>query len=311
MKILITPKSFNNYQDKAYPLIKQKGYEIVANDLGHTLTEAELSKFAAEDVVGIIIGIDPLTAKVMAHYRNLRAISKYGVGMDNIDMDYAAKLGIKVKNGVGTNSVSVAELTIGLIFALCRRIPRAAGRIKDGRWEREIGCELTGKKLGLIGVGRIGQEVALRACGLQMDVSVYDPYYSNTDFLRNYPINRYDNIEDIYRNSDVISVHVPLTKETRRMINRASLRMMKPTAVFVNTARGELVDEADLYEALSNRLIAAAAQDVFSSEPPAWDEKLLKLDNFILTPHIGAFTKEAVERMVMVSTQNLLEMLES
>jgi phosphoglycerate dehydrogenase-like enzyme len=200
-------------------------------------------------------------------------------------------------------------LTIGLIFSLCRHIPQAANRVKGGRWDRGIGWELAGKKLGLIGVGRIGQEVALRASGLQMDVSIYDPYYSNTDFLRNHHIYRCDNIEDIYRNSDFISLHVPLTKETSKMINRASLRKMKPTAVLVNTARGELVDEADLYEALSNNLIAAAAQDVFSSEPPAWDEKLLKLDNFILTPHMGAFTKEAVEKMVMVSTRNLLEML--
>lgn len=308
-KILITPKSFRNYKHKAYPLLEEKGYGIIENTFGRTMTENEITELAGEGVVGIIVGVDPLPGTVLERLRDLKAISKYGVGMDNIDLDRAAELGINVKNAVGTNSVSVAELAIALMFTMARKIPFHAAEVKNGGWERSIGFELTGKRLGLIGCGQIGREVAKRARGLEMEVSVYDPYFMDDGFLSEYKVNRAGSTDEILSASDIVSLHLPATPETKKMINSGTLGLMKPDAILINTSRGELVDEDALYEALVSGRIAGAAQDVFSSEPPANDEKLLKLDNFLLTPHLGAFTGEATEKMALVSTKNLLEML--
>ena len=308
-KVLITPKSFRNFKHKAYPLLEEKGYEIVENNFGRTMTESEIVELAEEGVEGIIIGIDPLPANVLDQLKDLKAISKYGVGMDNIDLGRAAELRIKVKNAVGTNSVSVAELSIALMFTMSRKIPVHSAGVKSGGWDRSIGIELTGKKLGLAGGGQIGREVAKRARGLEMEVTIYDPYFNDDSFLEKYQVKMADSLEELLAQSDIVSLHLPVTSETKQMINSTTLGLMKSNAILNNTSRGELVDEEALYVALTSGKIAGAAQDVFSSEPPAKDEKLLKLDNFILTPHLGAFTGEAVEKMVLVSTYNLLEML--
>ncbi len=308
-KILITPKSFKAYKNKAYAIIEEQGYEIIENSTGRTLSENEIVDFAKQDVVGIIVGIDPLPASVLEKCKDLKAVSKYGVGMDNIDMDKARELGISVNNAVGTNNVSVAELAIGLMFTLSRHIVQCAGEVKNGIWERVMGFELTGKKLGLIGGGQIGKEVAKRARGLEMEVTIYDPYFNDESFLKKYDVKKIDDLNSLLSESDVISLHAPVTPDTRGIINEASLGRMKSNAILINTSRGELVDEEALYNALINKRIAGAGQDVFSKEPPGKEEKLLKLDNFILTSHIGAFTHEAVEKMVMVSTYNMLEML--
>lgn len=274
------------------------------------MTEAEIVECARENVVGIIVGVDPLSASVIERCKHLIAISKYGVGMDNIDLEKAKNLGIQVKNAVGTNNISVAELAIALMFSISRSIPKITACVKNGSWDRVIGCELTGKKLGLIGGGQIGKEVAKRARGLDMKVSIYDPYLNDPMFLDEYSIKQSFEADEIFSQSDFISLHVPVTAETKHIINTDTLKQMKPSAYLINTSRGELVNENDLYEALSRGLITGAAQDVFSNEPPVKEERLLGLNNFILTSHIGAFTKEAVEKMAMVSTKNLLEMLE-
>ncbi len=309
-KILITPKSFGTYKEKAYPLIMSKGYEIIDNDLGRTMTGQEIINRAKENVAGIIIGIDPLPAVVLEQCKDLTAISKYGAGMDNIDLKRAQELGIKVKNAAGANSISVAELAITFMFTAARHIPQISLGVKAGGWGRVIGCELTGKRLGLVGGGQIGKEVAKRAVGIGMSVAIYDPYFKDTAFLEQYGAALETDLDKLFAESDVISLHLPATQETRKMINSRTLALMKPTTILINTARGELVDEEALYTALAGNTLAFAAQDVFSSEPPSKEEKLLTLDNFILTPHIGAYTNEAVEKMVMISTQNLLDMLE-
>ena len=308
-KILITPKSFKTYKHKAYPILKEAGYEIIENTLGRTMTENEIIDLAKRDVIGIIVGVDPLPAGVLEQCKDLKAISKYGVGMDNIDLDKAKDLGIKVKNALGTNNISVAELAIGLMFAVYRNIPSISSGVKSGSWERVIGSELTGKSLGLLGGGQIGKEVAKRARGLEMKVSIYDPYFNDESFLKQYEIEICRQFNDFISDSDIISLHLPVTPETKGIINKSVFELMKPSAILINTSRGDLVDEEALYEALSKKRIAGAAHDVLSIEPPSKDEKLLMLNNFILTPHIGAFTHEAVEKMVLVSTHNLLEML--
>ena len=309
MKILITPKSFRNYKDKTYPLLQNLGYKIVENDLGRTMSEDEIIEYAKENVVGIIIGVDPLTERVLMECKDLKAISKYGVGMDNIDLKAAEKLGINVKNAVGSNNVSVAELAVALIFEAARRVSVLGSNVKKGSWDRVQGIELTGKTIAIIGGGQIGKEVAKRAKGLCMDIILYDPYFTDMDFLKKNEIALCGSLNQALAASDIVSLHLPLTPETKHMIHKDTLNVMKPSAILINTSRGELVDEEALYIALKEKTIAFAAQDVFSKEPPSPGEKLLTLDNFVLTPHAGAYTSEAVEKMALFSTNNLIEML--
>jgi D-3-phosphoglycerate dehydrogenase len=310
MKILITPKSFKDYKDKTYHLLEAHGYTIIENTSGRTLKEEEIIDLAGSGVAGIIVGVDPLPARVLKACADLRAISKYGVGMDNIDLAAAEALGIRVKNAVGSNTVSVAELTLALIFEAARHVSVTARGVKDGHWERVKGFELTGKQLVLLGGGQIGKEVARRGVGLGMEVSIFDPYLADADYLERYGIHRLATLEEALMKADILSLHLPLTEATRHLLGAGTLGLMKPSAVLINTARGELVDEAALYTALKEKKLAFAAQDVFSSEPPAQDAPLLGLDTFVLTPHTGAYTAEGVERMALYSTQNLIELLE-
>lgn len=310
MKVLITPKSFQQYKDAAYPLLEEQGYEIIANETGRTLSEDEIIALAGEDVVGIIVGIDPLSARVLENCKRLKAISKYGVGLDNIDLDAAKRLGIRIDSARESNNVSVAELAIALMFEAARKISQHSANVKAGGWQRILGMELAGKTMGVIGGGKIGREVAKRGKGLFMNVILYDPYVKDPDFLQRYDIAQCDRFEAVLASSDIVTLHLPLTDATRHLINSDTLKLMKPNAILINTSRGELVDEESLYEALSSGQIAFAAQDVFSKEPPDPNEKLLKLDNFVLTPHAGAYTAEAIEKMAMQSTRNLIRMLQ-
>ncbi|MBT9134479.1 MAG: Hydroxypyruvate reductase [Firmicutes bacterium] len=309
MRVLITPRSFKNYRELVLPFLRSRGWEVVENTSGRTLNEDDLIAACQADIDGIIVGLDPLTDRVLRECRNLKAVSKYGVGLDNIDLATARELGIEVRAAVGSNNVSVAELAIALMFETARRVSAQSARVKAGKWERVLGMELTGKRLGLVGGGQIGQEVAVRARGLKMDVSIYDPYFTATQFLEAHGIQRVDSLQTLLSEADVVSIHAPLTSETKHIISTATLELMKPSAILINTARGELIDEHALHAALSARRIAFAASDVFSSEPPPPDAPLLGLDNFLLTPHTGAYTAEANERMAMLSTQNLIAML--
>ena len=308
-KILITPKSFQKYKMKPIEMLEQQGFEVLENTTGRTLTEEEIIEVAKDGVVGIIVGVDPLPAHVLESCGQLQAVSKYGVGMDNIDLEKAQQLGIKVQNAIGTNNISVAELTIGLMFESARKLSQSVQTVKAMGWERVIGCELTGKRVAVIGGGQIGKEVAKRCRGLQMDVTIYDPFFYDQAFLGEFDVQRSENLDEVISTADFVTLHLPVTNATKHIINAKVLSEMKSTSILINTARGELVDEHALFEALSNGQIAVAAQDVYSQEPPVEGDPLVALPNFILTPHIGAFTQESVERMVIVSTQNLLNML--
>ncbi|GLI50332.1 2-hydroxyacid dehydrogenase [Tepidanaerobacter syntrophicus] len=306
-KILITPKSFFRAKDKADEIFSQYDLEIVENNTGKTLTKQQMLELCS-DVDGVIVGLDPMDKEVLRNARKLKAISKYGVGLDNIDLNVAQELGIKVRRAEGANTRSVAELAIGLFFALSRNIPKAVINVKDGRWDRAIGTEIGAKIVGIIGFGAIGREVAKMASGLDMEIMAYDPYFNDIELIKAMNV-KMTSIDEILEKADFITLHLPLNEETNKIINSKTLSKMKQTAYLVNTARGELVDEDALYNALKNGIIAGAAQDVFSHEPPDKQNKLLALDNFILTPHIGAYTKEATERMVATSAKNLIEML--
>ena len=233
-----------------------------------------------------------VTAEVLAAGTKLRVVGRAGTGVDNIDVDAATRRGIVVVNAPASNSVAVAELTIGLIMALARQIPQAHASLQSGKWERNkfMGFEVRGKTLGLVGLGRIGAEVARRARGLEMNVLAYDPVVS-TDRAAQLGVTL-ATLDDVLAQSDFISLHVPLIDATRNLINAARLAQMKPTAYLINAARGGIVDEAALVEALERRQIAGAALDVFAKEPPT-DSPLLGHPRVITLPHLGASTVEA------------------
>ena len=306
-RVLITPRSFVQSGQKALQLLEEAGYDLILNGSGRTFTEEEMIG-QCSGVDALIVGIDPVTKNVIDHAACLKAISKYGAGLDNIDIGAANARGIRIDKAAGTNATSVAELAVGLFFSLARWIPLIASKNKAGGWERKRGIELKGKTVGIIGMGNIGREVARMCFGLGMIVVAYDPYILAEDqALKDYSI-RLEELPVIFQQADFISMHLPLTDETRNMVNRETLAMMKKTAFLVNTSRGELIDEQALCDALETGEIAGAASDVFSKEPPG-DNPILSLDNFILTSHIGAFTLEANEKMAMVSAQNLIRMM--
>ena len=304
-KILITPKSYYEIREQMEPLLQ--GMQVVFNHTGRTLTEAEMAERIG-DVDGLIVGIDPVTRQVIESAGYLRAISKYGVGIDNIDLDAVRKHRIALKTAPGTNAVSVAELTLALILAMSRHLWTSARSVKKGEWKRNQGVELSGKTLGLIGCGHIGREVARRAGCLSMSVIICDPYFHDPGFLAQHDVETVS-LDELIDCADFISLHLPLTAETRAIIGRRQLERMKPGAYLINTARGELVDEAALLSTLRSGGIAGAACDVLSNEPPG-SHPLLELDNFMLTPHIGGHTREAVLRMAHTATANLIEMLQ-
>lgn len=306
MKILITPRSFVQSGQDALDLLRKYPLELMINETGKTLSEEQMLSMCA-DADGVIVGIDPMPDKVLQGAGKLKAISKYGAGLDNIVTATAETKGIKVMRAEGANAESVAELTIGLMFNIARSICPAAESVKKIGWGRKTGTEILGKTAGILGLGAVGREVARMCSGLGMNIIAYDPFFDNQEFQQKYSI-RKDNMDAIFRSSDFVFLNLPLTGDTKGLINHDTLAVMKKSAFIINTARGEIVNEEDLYEALKNGVIAGAAQDVFSKEPPG-EHPLLTLDNFVLTPHIGAFTKEASERTALVSAKNLIKML--
>ncbi len=247
-----------------------------------------------------------VTAEVLERAERLKVISRAGVGVDNIDIPAATKKGVMVVNAPAGSTQSVAELTVALMLALARRIPAADGSLKGGRWEKSRlqGVELCGKTLGLVGCGRIGSKVADICLGLGMSVLAFDPYLRE-DTAAEKGI-RLTSLDEVLEESDFVSIHAALTDETRHMIGKAAFQKMKRTAYLVNCARGPIVDEQSLVEALKEGQIAGAGLDVFEKEPPL-GSPLLELENVVLTPHIGASTQEGQRRTGLLAVEQLLK----
>jgi len=251
---------------------------------------------ALQDCEGLIVRSETkVTADILEATPNLKVIGRAGVGVDNIDVPAATVNGVVVMNAPDGNTITTAEHTIALLISLARSIPQANASLKAGRWERKrfIGVELQGKTLGIVGLGRIGRVVASRARAMGMTIIAYDPFIAQ-DQARDLEIELAP-LDQVYARADFLTVHTPLTAETRGIIGREVLSKMKPGARIINCARGGLVDEDALYEAIKNGAISGAALDVFSQEPPSADHPLLALDQVITTPHLGASTTEAQE----------------
>jgi D-3-phosphoglycerate dehydrogenase len=266
------------------------------------------------DIIGrydaiVVRSATKLTAELIDRADRLKVIGRAGVGVDNVDVEAATRRGIVVANAPESTVVSAAEHTIGLLVALARNIPQAHAALKQGRWERKAygGIELAGKTLGVLGFGRIGQQVARRALGLGMRVVAYDPFVAAERF-RELGVEQVETPEGVYDIADFLTLHLPLTAETRGSIDAAAFARMRPGARLVNAARGELIDEAALVDALQSGTIAGAALDVFSAEP--YSGPLLELDNVVVTPHLAASTGEAQDRAGVIVAEQVAAALE-
>jgi len=269
-------------------LKKESDIEV---DVKTGMDKEELKKTIKDYAAIIVRSATKVTREVIGNADNLKVIARAGVGLDNIDLDAAKEKGIKVVNTPGGTTISVAELTFGLMLASTRNITRADASLKEKKWEKKKlgGFELYGKTLGIIGLGRIGREVAKRAKGFGMKIVAYDPYVKKEE-IPDIDVELVS-MDDILKNSDFITLHIPAIPQTRHIISEAEIAKMKDGVVLINAARGGVVDEEAVYNGLTSKKIKCAAFDVFEVEPPL-ESKLLELDNFIATPHLGASTVE-------------------
>ncbi len=273
------------------------------------LSEDELISIIG-DYDGLIIRSGTqVTAKVLANSGRLRGIARAGVGVDNIDIKVATEKGIVVMNTPDGNTISAAEHSVALMMAMSRYVVQGCTSLKEGRWDRKkfMGTQLMGKTLGVIGLGRIGMSVARRALGLKMKVIGFDPV-ATSDTVEEAGVELIEDVKELCRNSDYISLHVPVNDHTRGMINADLISVMKPSVRIINVARGAVINDDDLYDALENNKIGGAALDVFAKEPPE-DTRFKKFDNCLVTPHLGASTEEAQVEVAIDAAKELVEAL--
>jgi len=304
--VLVTPRSFGREDPDLRAELEAAVGEVRYNERGRPLTAAEL-RAAMGDVDGLLAGLDEIDATVFAAAPRLRVVARYGVGTSNVDLRAAAACGVVVTNTPGANAEAVAELTIGFIFALARELGRADRAVRAGAWPTVRGGDVAGKTVGLVGLGRIGASVARRAVALGCRVVAHDPY-ADAGHAGRLGV-RLGPLEDVVAAADFLSLHLPVTPETRDLVDRDLLGRMHPGSYLINTARGELVVEEDLLRALERGHLAGAALDTLRVEPPPPGHPLLRRDDVLVTPHMGAHTAEAARAMGQLALRDLLAVL--
>ncbi len=294
MKVIICDPT----DPKALQTIADAGIEVIDRP---DITAEELLEEIGEYPCMVVRSRTKVTEEVIDAGKNLKAIVRAGVGLDNIAVDYAKEKGIEVLNTPTASTQSVAELTVGYLLALARRIPQMTASMREGKWEKKafLGSEVAGKTLGLIGSGRIGSAVADRALALGMTVIAYDPY------LTELPQGELVEMDELLSKADYISLHVPHTDETHHILNAEAFSKMKPGVRVVNCGRGGIIDEEALYQAIKEGKVAGAALDVYEQEPPE-GTKLFSLDEVIGSPHVGAGTREAKARVGEVAAEKVI-----
>jgi len=298
--IVVTPRSFG-LDDPGLRRELEEAVGEVRYWPGH-LTASQLEEVVT-DADGLIAGLDELSARVFTAAPRLRVVARYGVGVDRVDLDAAANQGVYVTITPGANANAVAELTLALLFWLARPIIAGRDRARAGEWPAMRGVELSGRTLGLVGIGRIGSRVAQKAGALGMRVLAYDPNVASSDAATMV------DLATLVSESDFVSLHAPLTTETIGMVDQRFLSCLKPGAALVNTARGLLVDEDALVRVLEERHLRAAALDVLAEEPPPADHPLLQRDDVLVTPHMAPHTAEATTAMGRTALEDLLAVL--
>jgi D-3-phosphoglycerate dehydrogenase len=304
-RIVVTARSFGQGCEEPGDILRKAGCEIVKSPVDRSLNSAELAEMV-RDADALICGNDAVDASVIAAGTRLQVISRYGSGTDNIDVAAARARGIAVTNTPNANEESVADHTLALILACARGIPKACDMVRNGRWARVLGVEIWRKTLGVLGTGRIGRGVVRRARGFDMRALCYD--IAPDEAWARESAAAYAPLEQVLREADFLSVHLPLLPATRGLIGAHALALMKPSAYLINTARGAILDEKALHEALSAGRIAGAALDVLQKEPPG-DCPLLRLENVFITGHMAGYTAEAVRNMGVMAAQNVVRHL--
>lgn len=306
-KVLVTPASYAKNDPSLKTDLENLVGEVVYNHTGRPLSSAEVASLLP-GVDGYIAGLDIIDHAALESANRLKVISRYGVGVDAIDLDAAREKGIVVTNTPGANAASVAELTVGLFLALARQFPQAFTATRQGKWPRLTGVALEGKTVGLVGLGSIGKITARRLSGFDCRLLAFDPE-PDIAFAGQHGI-ALVSLDELLASSDFVSLHLPLLPETRNLVNEQFIGKMKKGAYLVNTARGELVDETVLLKALESGHLAGAALDALVQEPPDPTCPLLGLPNIIATPHLGAQTDAAVNQMGRMALANCLAVLQ-
>jgi D-3-phosphoglycerate dehydrogenase len=302
--VLVSPSSFGTCGEEPLELLEKYASNVILNPHGRKLTAEEVLDLAS-GCVGIVAGVEPLHAEILAQLPALRCISRVGVGLQNIDLEAARGRGIAIRNTPDGPTLPVAELAVGLAFAVLRRIPLADRNLRAGEWKKEMGSLLTGKKVGIVGIGRIGRAAAELFLGLGCKVVATDPAPDRA-WLESRRIELMS-LADLLRQADVVALHLSIDPEAPPVIGARELDLMKPGAVLLNLARGDAVEEESLYQALQSGRIAGAGLDVFRSEP--YQGPLTGLDQVVLTPHLGTYAREARLQMELDAVENLIDAL--
>jgi D-3-phosphoglycerate dehydrogenase len=305
-RILVTPTSYAKDDARLKTELEALAGVVTYNSTGKPLSSAAVAAMLP-GVDGYIAGLDVIDRSALASADRLKVISRYGVGVDNVDLDAAREKGIVVTNTPGANSVSVAELAVGLILALARQIPEAAQAVRLGAWPRMNGITLEAKTIGILGMGTIGKQFVRRLAGFDCRLLAYDPYPDEAFAAANGIALR--PLDEVVAESDIVSLHLPLLPETRGLVNAKFLAKMKKGAILVNTSRGEIVDEAALRHALETGHLSGAGLDAFAVEPPEMSNPLLQLPQVIATPHLGAQTDGATSNMGWFAMRDCLAVL--
>ncbi len=305
-RLLVTPTSYGKNDSRLKTQLEEQVREVIYNPTGKPLTSAEVAKLLP-GIDGYIAGLDAIDAPALENADRLKVIARYGVGVDNVDLAAARKKRIVVTNTPGANSVSVAELALGLMLALARQIPEAVEAVHQGKWPRYSGVSLERKTIGILGLGAIGKQLALRLNGFDCKILAFDPF-ADVVFATDHHI-ELAALDKLIREADFISLHLPLLPETRGMINESFLGKMKKGSFLVNTSRGEVVDEEALLKALQSGHLKGAGLDAFIAEPPDPKHPLLALPQVIATPHLGAQTDGATSNMGWLAMRDCLAVL--
>ena len=297
-EVVISTSSFDVDNNPGIDLLRAAGLKITTNPFGRKLTEDEIGKLLTNSVVGILAGVEPLTALVISNAKSLRVISRCGVGLDNVDQAAARDRDINVMSTPDAPVDAVVEMTIGLILATLRQIPEADRQVREDGWPRLKGRLLKAQTVGILGLGRIGSKVASICSSFGARVIAYDPLVQNMSADVEWV-----DLKTLLSQSDIVSLHIPYNEETHQLINKESLAAMKPGAVLINTARGSLVEEGDLVKALQSGQVWGAGLDVFESEP--YSGELRDLPRVVLTPHLASSAVESRREMELEAAHNL------
>ncbi len=305
-RLLVTPTSYGKNDARLKTELEAQVGEVIYNPTGKPLTSAEVARLLP-GIDGYIAGLDGIDADALKMADRLKVIARYGVGVDSVDLEAARQKGIIVTNTPGANSVSVAELALGLMLALARQIPEAVDAVHQGKWPRYAGLSLEGKTVGILGLGAIGKQLARRLAGFDCRLLAYDPF-GDPVAAKELSV-KLTALDDVLERSDFLSLHLPLLPETRAMVNDGFLGRMKKGAFLINTSRGEVVDEEALLKALQSGHLKGAALDAFTVEPPDPKNPLLRLPQVIATPHLGAQTDGATSNMGWLALRDCLAVL--